>query len=65
MPRWPRWVCWLVAYGRRAAVVMSLIQSARLNGHAPYAYLEGALTRRPAHLTSEWSEAFIAPVRSR
>ncbi len=33
--------------GRRAAVVMSLIQSARLNGHDPYAYLRDVLQRLP------------------
>ena len=33
--------------GRRAAVVMSLIQSARLNGHDPYAYLRDVLERLP------------------
>lgn len=33
--------------GRRAAAVMSLIQSARLNGHDPYAYLKDVLTRLP------------------
>jgi hypothetical protein len=30
---------------KRAAAIMSLIQSARLNGHDPYAYLKGVLTR--------------------
>jgi transposase len=33
--------------GRRAAVIMSLIQSARLNGHDPYAYLRDVLERLP------------------
>jgi transposase len=33
--------------GRRAAVVMSLIQSARLNGRDPYAYLRDVLERLP------------------
>lgn len=33
--------------GRRAAAVMSLIQSTRLNGHDPYAYLKDVLTRLP------------------
>ena len=32
--------------GKRAAAVMSLIQSARMNGHDPYAYLKDVLTRR-------------------
>src|SRR4051812_2131862 len=33
--------------GKRAAAIMSLIQSARLNGHDPYAYLKDVLTRMP------------------
>lgn len=33
--------------GQRAAAVMSLIQSAKLNGHDPYAYLKDVLTRLP------------------
>ncbi|KPW91429.1 ISPpu14, transposase [Pseudomonas syringae pv. coryli] len=32
---------------------MSLIQSARLNGHDPYAYLKDVLTRLPTQLASE------------
>ena len=35
--------------GRRAAAVMSLIQSAKLNGHDPHAYLKDVLTRLPTH----------------
>jgi len=31
--------------GKRAAAIMSLIQSARLNSHDPYAYLKDVLTR--------------------
>lgn len=31
--------------GQRAAAVMSLIQSARMNGHDPYAYLKDVFTR--------------------
>jgi len=31
---------------------MSLIQSARLNGHDPYAYLKDVLTRLPTQRTS-------------
>jgi len=34
--------------GQRAAAVMTLIQSAKLNGHDPYAYLKGVLTKLPA-----------------
>jgi hypothetical protein len=33
--------------GQRAAVIMSLIQAARLNGHDPYRYLKDALERLP------------------
>jgi hypothetical protein len=32
---------------------MSLIQSARLNGHDPYAYLKDVLTRLPTHKDSQ------------
>ena len=35
--------------GPRAAAVMSLTQSARLNGHDPYAYLKDVLQRLPTH----------------
>ena len=33
--------------GKRAAAVMSLIQSARMNGHDPYAYLKDVFRRLP------------------
>ncbi len=33
--------------GQRAAAIMSLIQSARMNGHDPYAYLRDVMTRLP------------------
>ena len=33
--------------GQRAAAIMSLIQSAKLNGHDPHAYLKDVLTRLP------------------
>lgn len=39
--------------GQRAAAIMSLIQSARLNGHEPYAYLKDVLTRLPTHPNSK------------
>ena len=35
--------------GQRAAIVMSLVQSAKLNGHDPWAYLKDVLTRLPTH----------------
>ncbi len=42
--------------GQRAAAVMSLIQSARLNGHNPYAYLKDVLARLPMHKNSQIEE---------
>ena len=42
--------------GQRAAAVMSLIQSARMNGHDPYAYLKDVLTRLPTHKASQFGE---------
>jgi hypothetical protein len=42
--------------GKRAAAIMSLIQSARLNGHDPYAYLKDVLTRLPTQRASEIEE---------
>jgi transposase len=35
--------------GERAAATMSLLQSAKLNGHEPLAYLTDVLTRLPSH----------------
>lgn len=42
--------------GQRAAVVMSLIRSAKLNGHDPYAYLKDVLTRLPTQKNSHIDE---------
>jgi len=42
--------------GQRAAAVMSLIQSARMNGHDPYTYLKDILTRLPTHKASRVGE---------
>lgn len=39
--------------GKRAAAIMSLSQSARMNGHDPYAYLKEVLTRLPTQKASE------------
>ena len=39
--------------GQRAAAIMSLIQSARLNGYDPYAYLKDVLTRLPTQKNSQ------------
>ena len=42
--------------GQRATAVMSLIQSARMNGHDPYAYLKEVLTRLPTQRSSRIDE---------
>ena len=42
--------------GKRAAAIMSLIQSAKLNGHEPYAYLKDVLTRLPTQPASRIEE---------
>lgn len=42
--------------GQRAAAVMSLIQSAKLNGHDPYAYLKDVLARLPTHKNNRIDE---------
>lgn len=39
--------------GKRAVAIMSLIHSARMNGHDPYAYLKDVLTRLPTQRASE------------
>jgi hypothetical protein len=41
-----------LARGQRAATAMSLVHSARLNGHDPYAHLRGALERLPTQPAS-------------
>jgi transposase len=42
--------------GQRAAALMSLIQSAKLNGHDVYTYLKDVLTRLPTQRASEIGE---------
>lgn len=42
--------------GKRAAAVMSLIQSAKLNGHDPYRYLKDVLERLPTQSASRVGE---------
>jgi hypothetical protein len=39
--------------GQRAATVMSLVQSAKLNGHDPYRYLKDVLARLPTQRASQ------------
>ncbi len=42
--------------GQRAAIVMSLLQSAKLNGHDPHAYLRNVFERLPSHPASRVDE---------
>jgi len=42
--------------GQRAAMVMSLVQSAKLHGHDPWAYLRDVLQRLPTQLNSRIEE---------
>ena len=48
--------------GQRAAAVMSTVQSARMNGRDPYAYLKDVLARLPTRRAS-WIEKLL-PHRS-
>ena len=51
---------WLLAgslrAGQRAAVIMNLIQSAKLNAHDPYRYLKDVLERLPTQSASRLEE---------
>jgi transposase len=42
--------------GQRAAAIMSLIQSAKMKGLNPYAYLKDVLERLPTHKASRINE---------
>lgn len=42
--------------GQRAAIIMSLVQSARMNGHDPWAYLRDVLQRLPTLPNSRLAE---------
>jgi len=42
--------------GERAAAIMSLIQSAKLNGHDPYVYLKDVMERLPTRPASRLDE---------
>jgi hypothetical protein len=61
MPRRHGHTIWLFAgslrAGQRAAAVMSLIQSAKLNRHEPHAYLSDILERLPTQLASRVARA--------
>ncbi|MFN3862595.1 MAG: transposase domain-containing protein, partial [Roseateles sp.] len=39
--------------GQRAAAIMSLIQTAKLNGHDPYAYMKDVLQRLPTQRAND------------
>jgi len=62
--RWEPWAmgrrAWLFCgselAGQRAAIVMSLVQSAKLNGYDPWAYLRDVLARLPTQLNSRIDE---------
>jgi len=42
--------------GKRAATVMSLVQSAKLYGHDPWVYLKDVLTRLPTQMMRDIDE---------
>jgi hypothetical protein len=42
--------------GKRAAAIMSLVHSAKMNGHDPYAYLKDILERLPTQPASRIQE---------
>jgi len=48
--------CGSLRAGQRAANIMSLIQSAKLNGHDPYRYLKDVLERLPTQPASRIEE---------
>ena len=50
---------------QRAAAIMSLIQSARLNGHDPYAYMKDVLTRLPTQKNSQINAKSAASIGGR
>ncbi|RZL39814.1 MAG: transposase, partial [Rubrivivax sp.] len=45
--------------GKRAAAIMSLLHSARINGHDPYAYFKDVLDRLPTHPASRTDELLL------
>jgi hypothetical protein len=47
---------WLFAGSERAAAMMSLLQSAKLNGHEPWVYFKDVLTRLPTYPNSRIEE---------
>lgn len=51
--------------GKRAAAVMSLVHSARINGHDPYAYLRDVLERLPTYPASRIIDASPSSLAAR
>ncbi|GAB3758762.1 hypothetical protein GCM10028796_04920 [Ramlibacter monticola] len=45
--------------GKRAAAIMSLIHSARMNGHEPHAYLRDVLERLPTRPANRIEELLL------
>lgn len=45
-----------VRAGKRVAAIMSLVHSARLNGHDPHAYLKDVMERLPTQTASRIGE---------
>lgn len=45
--------------GKRAAALMSLVHSAKLNGHDPYEYLKEVLTQLPTQKISQIDELLL------
>ncbi len=61
---WALWRSnWLFAgslrSGKRTAAIMSLIQSARMNGYEPYAYFKHVLMRLPTERASESTQLLL------
>ena len=48
--------CGSLRAGKRAGAIMSLIQSAKLNGHDPYPYLKDVMERLPIQPPSRLDE---------
>jgi transposase len=55
--KWGR-TAWLAIQraGKRAAAIMSLVHSAKMNGHDPYTYLKDVLERLPSQPASRIHE---------
>lgn len=52
----PDGFCWSAPRSLTAAVIMTLVHSARINGHDPYAYIKDVLDRLPTQPASRIAE---------